>query len=140
MAWRRLTEDDLVAFLSQKEVDTFRKSADFSPDAIAAILLATGNFVRGFVRASGVRCSEEDGSIPDSLVSPALDYAVFDVLKRFRISVGEDRRKAREQAIELFNRVADRKMQVEPADESVDGESAVAPAFAPPRPARLLGD
>ncbi len=141
MAWRKLTEDDLVAFLSQKEVDAYRRSADFSPDVIAAILTSTGNFVRGHVRASGVSMSPASApAIPDSLVSPALDYAVYDVLKRMKVAVGEDRRTARAQAIELFKRVADGKMAVEPefeADAS-GGSPAKSPAYGIVHPARLL--
>lgn len=141
MAWRKLNEDDLVSFLSQKEVDAYRKSADFSPDVISAILAATGNFVRGHVRASGVKVSPSSApAIPDSLVSPALDYAIFDVLKRLRIAVGEDRRTARAQAIDLFTRVADGKLSVEPEqDEDSDGGSpAVSPAHGRVLPPHLL--
>lgn len=142
MAWRVLTEDDLVSFLSQKEVDAYRRSADFTSDVLAAILVSTGNFVRGHVRASGVRLCPVAASIPDSLVSPALDYAVYDVLKRFRLSIGDDRRKAREQAIALFTRVADGKLAIESGvEEVIDADAsmkAVDPEHATVAPPRLL--
>ena len=57
-----------------------------------------------------------------------------------KVAVGEDRRTARAQAIELFKRVADGKMAVEPefeADAS-GGSPAKSPAYGIVHPARLL--
>ncbi len=72
-------------------------------------------------------------------MAPAMDYAAFDLLKRFDIPINEDRRKARTDATELFNRVAEGKMAIEPEDDP-EGASApaAAPAAAAPHPERLL--
>ena len=77
--------------------------------------------------------------MPSMLLAPAMDYAAFDLLKRFNVPVGEDRRKARADASALFEKVAERKIAVDPADEDEESVSAAAtPAAAPATPARLL--
>lgn len=130
MAWRRLTEGDLAAYLSQREVEAYRRSADYTADAVASILAATGHLVRAHVRSGGVRVSPaSEPAIPEALVPPALDYAAFDLLKRFRLPVPEDRREARRQAIDLFAHVAERKLAVEPDGEGE--EAGASPSTAP---------
>lgn len=141
MAWKTLNENDLVSFLSQREVDAFRRSSQFETDVIQAILAAGANYARGAIRASGVKLAAEAGSIPESVVAPTLDYVAFDVLKRLSLPVNETRSKAREQAIAYFERVATGKMAVEGADETADAEEsakATAPDHATVTPPRLL--
>ena len=94
MSWTKPTRDDLTATVSAEEVDAFGDSADFA-DAVSGILSRTTNLVRGYVRAGGAKVPAEPGTIPPSLLAPAMDYAAFDLLKRFNIPVSEDRRKAR---------------------------------------------
>ena len=103
MAWTRPTRDDLTATLSAEEVDAFAQSADFG-DAVDATLAQTAAAVRGFVRAGGCRVASGEGLIPPSLVPFAMDYAAFRLLKRFNVPVGEDRRKAYEDALDVFKK------------------------------------
>jgi len=139
MSWIKPTRDDLTATVSAEEVDAFGDSADFA-DAVSGILSRTTNLVRGYVRAGGAKVPAEPGTIPPSLLAPAMDYAAFDLLKRFNIPVSEDRRKARADAVALFEKVAERKISVEPADDAEVAAAAVAtsPVAAPPYPARIL--
>ena len=46
MAWRRLTEGDLAPYLSQREVEAYRRSADYTADAVASILAAGFTILR----------------------------------------------------------------------------------------------
>ncbi len=138
MAWIKPTKDDLTATVSADEVEAFGQSADFA-DAVESILSRTSDLVRGYVRAGGTKVPATSGTIPPSLLAPAMDYAAFDLLKRFNIPVSEDRRKARTDALALFENVAERKISVEPADEAETAASAASsPVVAPPNPARLL--
>jgi hypothetical protein len=139
MSWIKPTRDDLTATTSAEEVAAFGDSADFA-DAVAGILARTADLVRGYVRAGGAKIPAEHGTIPPSLLAPAMDYAAFDLLKRFNIPVSEDRRKARTDAVALFEKVAERKLAVEPADDEEPAAAAVAasPVAAPPNPARML--
>ena len=138
MSWTKPTRDDLTASLSENEIGAYSGSSDFT-DAVEAILSRTVALVRGFVRAGGTRLSLSADLLPPALMAPAMDYAAFDLLKRFDIPINEDRRKARTDATELFNRVAEGKMAIEPEDDP-EGASApaAAPAAAAPHPERLL--
>ena len=137
MAWTRPTRDDLTATLSAEEVDAFAQSADFG-DAVDATLAQTAAAVRGFVRAGGCRVASGEGLIPPSLVPFAMDYAAFRLLKRFNVPVGEDRRKAYEDALDVFKKVAAGQMAVEPEDEASDASSSALPSFVPANPERRL--
>lgn len=138
MAWITPTRDDLTATVSAKEIEAFGKSSDFA-DAVDAILARTVSFVRGFVRAGRARLAADAGSIPASLLAPAMDYAAFDLLKRFNVPMSEDRRKARADALALFEKVAARQLAVEPADgaDALD-EAPAAPSSTAPCPPRML--
>ena len=120
--WRRPDEDDLAATLSQREIDAYRQSA--SPggsDPVARLLSRTAALVRGYVATNGkVARMGPPGTLPESLVSPAMDYAAADVLKRVNVPLNEDRRKARERAEELFRDVAAGKYT--PESDGADGD------------------
>ena len=138
MAWIAPSRDDLTATISADEVAAFGDSAEFT-DAVDAILARTVGFVRGFVRAGRTRLASDAGTIPSSLLAPAMDYAAFDLLKRFNVPVGEDRRRARTDALALFEKVSERKLAVEPAEEAdVLDEVPAAPSSTRPCPPRLL--
>lgn len=140
MAWRTLTEPDLAATLSQRELDAFRRSASADgADPVADLLSRTAEMARGFCRANrSVRVPAGAGLVPAMLVSACCDYAAYDVLKRLPTPVGEDRRRARDQALELFKAVASGDVTPDPADEADDAAAAGSPAAAPPCPPRLL--
>lgn len=130
MSWRALTEQDLIGTLSGAEAEAFRRSSFGVPpgDPVPMLLARTCELVRGYVRSNGRVRMGAAGTVPASLVSPAVDYAVYDLLKRLPQEVGEDRRRAREQAIALFEAIAARRVTPEGADE--EEESGV-PAFSP---------
>lgn len=129
MAWRKPARDDLVATISQKEVDAFARSADFTRDPIDTLLERTASFVRMHIKSNGnVRMSPAEHELPESVISPAMDYAASDVLKRLGLKVSEDRAKARADAVELFKAIADGKITPESygvAEESASGGPAV---------------
>lgn len=138
MPWIKPTTDGLTATVSAAEVGAFSRSAGFE-DAAEAVLAQTAAAVRGFVRAGGVRLSAADGLVPPSLLAFAYDFAAYRLLKRMNIRVGEDRRKAYEDAMDMFRRVAEGKMAVEPdVEDTGTSMPAVTPTSAPATPARLL--
>ena len=138
MAWRAPTDDDLLSLLAQKEIDAFRKSAEFGTDPVPVQMANTVELVRGYIRAAGVRLGPE-GTIPPALIVPAMCVLRFNYLTRQRLKVDEDRRKAYEDALATFKDVANGKLAVEPVEEPpADAASPHSPAFAPPAPRRLL--
>ena len=109
MAWRRPETRDLTAKLNQREVDAFKQHPDFKTmaDPASDILEQTAEMVRGYCRTNKqVKMSPEAGSIPEGLISPAMDYAAYDVLKRINVNINEARKAAWEKAIDLFEKVA----------------------------------
>ena len=109
MAWRKPTSRDLVAKLNQREATAFKQHPDFASmaDPASDILEQTAEMVRGYCRTNKqVRMSPEAGSIPEGLMSPAMDYAAYDVLKRINVNINDSRKAAWEKAIELFEKVA----------------------------------
>lgn len=128
--WRPLTPKDLLARLSAKEIEAYRKS--FETDEASASVLeqlcaSTADFVRGRLRAGGkVRLSSKDSTIPEGLISAACDWMMFDLLTRVGLVVNESRTLKRTQAEELFKDVADGKF----IPESYGTESAArTPAY-----------
>ena len=105
--WRNVDECDLGATISQAEIDAYRKDMpiDWS-DPVERLLVRTVALVRGHIATNGKVSMGPRGTLPESLISSAMDYAAVDVLKRLDISVNEDRRRARMRAEELFERVS----------------------------------
>lgn len=128
--WRTVDENDLAATLSQQEVDAYRRSASLDgSDPVARLLSRTAALVRGYVATNGkVARMGPSGTLPESLISPAMDYAAYDVLKRVNVPVNEDRRRARERAEDLFRDVAQGKYTPE-ADGADDAASTDGPAI-----------
>ena len=128
--WSTVDENDLAATLSQGEIDAFRQDASLDgSDPVARLLSRTVAMVRGYIATNGkVRRMGPSGTLPESLISPAMDYAAADVLKRMNIPLNEDRRKARERAEELFKEVAAGRFTPE-SDGADDAESTDGPAI-----------
>ena len=105
--WRTVSETDLGATIAQSEIDAFRASGPVDgSDRVAALLDRTVATVRGWISCNGSVRMGPLGTLPLSLISPAMDYAAFDLLKSQSIDVGEDRRKARDSAERMFEKIA----------------------------------
>ena len=128
--WREVDENDLAASVSQGEIDAFRQDASLDgSDPVARLLARTVAMVRGYIATNGkVRRMGRSGTLPESLISPAMDYAAADVLKRLAVPLNDDRRKARERAEDLFKDVAAGKYTPE-SDDADDTASTDGPAI-----------
>ncbi len=121
MSWRRPDIDDIYATLTKDEVEIYRTSANWTEDPIKRLLTRSVAFVRGKLKANGnVRMSPNADEIPESTISPAMDYLAFDILKRLGVKISDDRRDARRQAIAFFEKIASGEMSVEDYGESVE--------------------
>lgn len=142
--WRKPNLVDIAATLSSKELEAYRSSTSFEAgDPVEALIQRTAAMVRSYCRANrAIKVSPVDGELPESLISPAMDYAAFDILKRLPLAVGEDRRKARESALELFEKVSQNKITPESYEEEAleEPQSHALPSFAEPFPHRKLDD
>lgn len=142
MGWREVTGRDLRAALSDGETRAFSASDGFSEAALDETVANAVAHVRGFVR-SGRRCrmAPDARLLPDMLAAPTLDFAAFNLLKRFNRPVNESRTKAYERACALFEKVGTGLLTPEDWGEAPDAVAAAAPA-APsstaPAPERML--
>lgn len=108
MAWRKVNRDDIVATLSQRELDAFSGSSDFSADPVDILARRAAALVRDYLRTNGnVRMSPDEEEIPEATISPAMDYLAIDILKRLNLEPSDVRKEARRDAKDYFNRIAD---------------------------------
>ena len=133
MAWRIPTESDLTATLSAREIEAFKRSSDFGgDDPVTTLITRTAEYIRGFLRTGGINMDPTPATIPEGLISPAMDYAAYDVLKRMPLEIGRDRADARRAAKDLFDAIASRKYQPEGFGDDEDAGGGVAPRFVVP--------
>lgn len=133
MAWTKPTEQDLAGTLSQREIDAFRASpaASLAADPVEDALAAATDLARGYCRSNGNLRMGPAGTVPRSLLSPVLDIAAFNILKRLPVPVQEDRRRAREEAMRILRDVAEGRTTPEghgEAEDAAAGTVAVAVA------------
>ena len=139
MAWRKPETRDLTAKLNQRELTAFKQHPDFASmaDPASDILEQTAEMVRGYCRSNRqLRMSPHLGTIPEGLISPAMDIAAFDVLKRINVTPNEARKAAWEKALDLLEKVASGACIPESWAQDETGETDAAsnramPKFAP---------
>ena len=130
MAWRKPTEADIVATLSREELEAFKTDAGLTSDPVELLCRRAAALVRDYLRTNGnVRMSPSEGDIPESCISPAMDYLAVDILKRIDINPSDARRDARREAVSYFDKIASGKLTVESyggaADDKTGGACAV---------------
>lgn len=123
--WRKVTRDDILATISEAEVDAFATSGGFTADPIELLAERAAALVRDYLRTNGnVRMSPVEGEIPVSCISPAMDYLAIDILKRLDIEPSAVRKDARRDAKAYFDRIAEGKITPESygaAESSISG-------------------
>lgn len=128
MAWRKPTRDDLVATLSQVEVDAFEQSKEFQTQAnvVERIIEDSAELLRGYLRRlenqGGLRIHPEDGYIPNGLMNPTMDIAAFKILKRFNLEVTNARQQAYDEAMKTLRDVAAQRHMAESYVDASDTE------------------
>jgi phage gp36-like protein len=108
-----MTEQDLAAHISQREIDEFRLSQGFvdgmTPDPVKDLLLCASEEIRGACRAyPGIRLCPKQYTIPESLVATASEIVAYRLLKRMplQIEITDARTNAYNQAMERLAKVA----------------------------------
>lgn len=139
MAWRIVTEQDLNSALSSTEIENFRRSS-VDGDPVGAQIAAEVAYVRGVVRSSPARVKlGPDGTLPESLILPAMEHLRFAILTRMDIPVNDSRRLAYDKSAELFEKVRTGAFIPEgDGEDAGGGDVAGSPAVGPVNPAHLL--
>jgi len=123
MAWRTLTEADMLAALSSAEIEAYKRSDGYA-EVLPRILADTAELVRSYCRSHGnLRLSPQAGAIPASLVAPATDYAVFQLLKRMPVRILEPRIAAKDDALRIFRDIAEGRVTPESHGDAPDAAS-----------------
>jgi len=140
--WRKPTERDLQISISQAEVESYKDAAtsDTAVDTVEAVLARTASLVRGYCRANPRIRLGPSGTIPEGLMAAAMDYAAVDVVKRTPSGVSDERRRARETALQMFRDVADGKMLAESFGEPDDASGGSPVEVAVSSPQRFTPD
>lgn len=115
MKWREATLEDLAAHISQEEIDAYRQSCDFQSqaDPVQDLIVSVSQMVRGYCRKNFFVNMGPDSTIPNSLISPAMDIVVYKMLKRMPMEVLKSREYAYQQAMETLEQVAKDEMRPE---------------------------
>ena len=140
MAWRKPTQEDLVARLSQTEISAFARASTFETDAAEGVLAQTAAFARDAMRSGGrCRLSPTDGEIPDGLFRPVIAIAILDLLNRFNVHPTEARREAARAAEDYLKDIAAGRIVPESFDAEGGEEAKSAGPMADEGPVRTLG-
>ena len=140
MAWRKPTQEDLVARLSQTEISAFTRASTFETDAADGVLAQTAAFARDAMRSGGrCRLSPTDGEIPDGLFRPVLAIAILDLLNRINANPNEARREAARAAEDYLKDIAAGRIVPESFDADGGEEAKSAGPMADEGPVRTLG-
>ena len=121
--WRPINEQDLLLKLSGPELDGFRSSAlEASPaqaDPVAGVILQVVQTCRGFIsRNQSNLPMGAPGTIPETLIGPAVDLIVLAIMSRAAGIVLDpegQRRKNAEHANQIFMQVAKAEIILEKA-------------------------
>ena len=127
MAWRAPTENDLLGSISNAELAAYRAAvvADAQGDPVTARLAIVAEFVRGYIASNRENVLGAAGTLPETLIGPAMDYLAVDVIKRIpgrKIDPARD--DARKAAITLFEQVASGKYAVSDPDSGAVAASS----------------
>lgn len=140
MAWRKPTQEDLVARLSQTEISAFARASTFETDAADGVLAQSAAFARDAMRSGGrCRLSPTDGEIPDGLFRPVIAIAILDLLNRFNVHPTEARREAARAAEDYLRDVSAGRIVPESFDAEGGEEAKSAGPMADEGPVRTLG-
>lgn len=123
MAWRALTQDDILTGLTGIELNAIRTLVlgDGQADPLTPTIQTTVDQVRGYIAGSVNIVLGAEGTIPDKLINTAIDIAVFNLCKRLpaKVLMTEAREKSYDAAIRLLKDVANNKFRFEvPTDIS----------------------
>lgn len=113
--WISITEADVLTVLSGPELDAYRNAAKavLQADPVAPVIAQVTALARGYVGACGRNRIGEPGTIPEKLLAPALDLIALRLPQRVRVNPSEVRRLNAQEALRLFERVANCQFDIE---------------------------
>lgn len=135
MAWRAISEVDLLQRMSSTELEAIRESglSDSQGDPVADTIDQVTELVRGYIAANRNNKLGTAGTLPERLIRSACDILVVDVSTRVGgvlIDLSETRKDAKRDAIRLLEQVAAGTYAIEEPDtEGDDSQAAPTPSL-----------
>jgi hypothetical protein len=113
--WISITEADVLTVLSGPELEAYRNAAKATgqTDPVAPVIAQVTALARGYVGACGRNRLGESGTIPEKLLAPALDLLALRLPQRVRLVANETRKSNAQEALRLFERVANCQFDIE---------------------------
>lgn len=141
MAWRAITQDDVLTALTGPELSATRTAAIAvgQADPLPAVIQSVTDEVRGYIAGSVSITLGAEGTIPDKLVNTACDMAVWYLLKRLPVKslITEARRDAYDEAMRKLRDVAANRFRIEMPTTVTNEQIAVPMPSIAPGPSRL---
>ena len=140
MAWKRITEENLIAALSRRELEAYRR--DFEVDTVQQLIADLTGEIRGYIFSNGkARMDPDETTVPASCVPKAVSILVVRVLSRINLQPTQIRVDNAKLAEEFFNNLAAGRGKVEDYDTPVsdpESQAATSPLAAPATPPHML--
>lgn len=115
MNWTTITEDDLKTAGHGNIMDRAQTTAVGSVDPIVECITNAIAEVRTAVRA-GNRLDTDETKVPNSLKGLTIRLVVYALAERIGLPLSDDQQKQADRDQKRLERLMDRKLQVEPAD------------------------
>lgn len=130
MAWRALTEADILTGISGAELQPARTAVlkAGQVDPVPVVIQAVMDEARGYIAASSAPTLGAEGTIPDKLIATCTDIAVWRIVKRLPVKslATAERKDSQENGIKILEAVARNKFRFEAPTEITTEKLALA--------------
>lgn len=125
MAWRRITESDIVTRISGTELETFRSLllGEGQDDPVDYYIDQVTDLARGSIAGNPSNTLGAAGTIPQKLIGPCVDLIVIEIMKRcggVLVDPNDARKEAARTAMQIFQRVEKGLFAIEEPEEASD--------------------
>jgi len=120
MAWRAISESDLLAKISGDELSALRDAAlgDGQPDPVAAAIAQVTDMARGYIMSNPANAIGPAGTVPERIIGACVDILVVDIGSRVAGTIldpNDVRRTAKNNALTLLRDIAANRFAIEAA-------------------------
>lgn len=122
--WRVPDEKDLAAHISQTEIDSYSQSPEFKDleDPVGRLIRQVAELVRGYLRRNlYIKLDPTVASLPEGMITVAMDIVVYKMLKRFPMDANDPRVRSYQDAMALLKEIAEDRTQ-RPESYVAEGE------------------
>lgn len=124
MAWRELTEADVLGVLNSAEINAYQAAViGAGQDPLADAIRAVVNQCRGYIADNQANTLAAGVTLPERVHLSALHLIRVEMLTRLDIEVSKDRESAKRDAIRFFERVSEGRVAIEQPEGAIDTSS-----------------